>query len=117
FPTVVAPRYLGAEGRVPDATRVTVDVAEKPLDVSMTLALVIRDTIADGRRPESPSHPIRVASGDAGLHVGLDGETGAALDRDVVIRWPVSQPRVGVTLDAGRPAADRPHADAAYGLL
>src|SRR5262249_44796796 len=36
---------------------------------------------------------------------------------DVVVRWPVAEPRVGLSLETGRPAAGRPHASAAYGLL
>ena len=30
FPTVVAPRYLGVGGRVPDGTAISVDVADRP---------------------------------------------------------------------------------------
>ncbi len=105
FPTVVAPRYLGGEGRVADASRLGVDVAEGLLPVDMRLALVIRDALADGGRPASPSHPIRLAGGPSGMEVALADEPGAGLDRDVVIHWPVAQPRVGLSLDTGRPPA------------
>jgi Ca-activated chloride channel family protein len=117
FPTVVAPRYLGAEGRVPDAPRVAVDVAEGPLPVRVALSLLIRDTVSAGRVPESPSHAIRAGRRDDGLDIGLADPEGAALDRDLVVRWPVATPAVGLALDTGRPPAGRPHGDVAYGLL
>jgi len=117
FPTVVAPRYLGADGRVADGERVTVDVAEAPMDSRASLALVIRDGLREGRGPDSPSHALRVVSGGPGIEVGFDGEGTVALDRDVVVRWAVAQPAAGLALDTGRPAGDRPHADAAYGLV
>src|SRR5262249_44313292 len=60
FPTVVAPRYLGAEGRVADGERVTVDVVGTPTGIGVSLALVIRDGLREGRPPESPSHPLRM---------------------------------------------------------
>src|SRR6185369_15760426 len=53
FPTVVAPRYLGAEGRVADAARVAQDVADGPLSPRMSLRCLVRDAIPEGRRPES----------------------------------------------------------------
>jgi Ca-activated chloride channel homolog len=115
FPTVVAPRYLGAEGRVADASRVTVDVAETSLPVRVALSCLIRDAVVSGRAPESPSHGIRVGKRDDGLEVGL--VEGAALDRDLVVRWPVATPVVGLALDTGRPPAGTSHGDVAYGLL
>lgn len=54
FPTVVAPRYLGAHGRVAASANVSVDVADAALPVKLSLALSIRDGLADGVRPESP---------------------------------------------------------------
>ncbi len=117
FPTVVAPRYLGAGGRVADGERVTVNVVEPPTDIGASLALVIRDGLREGRAPESPSHALRVAPGGPGLEVRFDGEGAVALDRDVVVRWAVARPTTGLALDTGRPAGDQPHADAAYGLL
>ena len=116
FPTVAAPRYLGAEGRVPDAPNVTVDVADGPTGVRASLEFVIGDAIADGRRPESPSHGLSFGGG-ATTRVTLAGDNGAALDRDLVVRWPVPCPRPGVTLQTARPDANRPHAGHAYGLL
>lgn len=116
FPTVAAPRYLGAEGRVPDAPNVTVDVADGSTGVRASLELVIGDAITDGHRPESPSHGLSIGSG-ATTRVTLSGDNGAVLDRDLVVRWPVPRPRLGVTLQSARPDANRPHAGHAYGLL
>ncbi len=115
FPTVVAPRYLGTEGRVTDADRVTVDVAETGVAAGASVALVVRDRMPGGA-PMSPSHQITVAPTAAGLEVTLVGGT-VALDHDVVVRWPAAGDNAGLMLDTGRPAADRPHAGAAYGLL
>ena len=46
FPTVVAPRYLGEPGRVPDADRVTQDVADGALPARVAIACSIRDALA-----------------------------------------------------------------------
>ncbi|NOY24813.1 MAG: hypothetical protein GXP62_02980, partial [Oligoflexia bacterium] len=54
FPTVVAPRFLGQDGRVPDSARVVVDVAETGTDARLTLSLRIRDALTGPAR--SPSH-------------------------------------------------------------
>jgi Ca-activated chloride channel homolog len=115
FPTVVAPRYLGAEGRVGDADRVSVDVAESGVPVDAEVTLTVRDALPDGEVPLSPSHQIAVAPGALGLEVKLAKPV--ALDRDVVIRWPAAGMATGLTLDTARPAAGCPHAGAAYGLL
>ena len=130
FPTVVAPRYLGAEGRVPDAGRVSVDVADGPMAVAASLALTIRDALPTaspsphrgegrvrGQEPESPSHAIAIADAAGAIEVTLADDRRGALDRDLVVRWPAAQPDVAAILDTGRPAEDRAHADAAYGLL
>ncbi|MDB4994492.1 MAG: hypothetical protein JWM74_1924, partial [Myxococcaceae bacterium] len=119
FPTAAAPRYLGKTGRVTDAPRVAIDVAERPLGVAFEIAMRIRDALTTGRRPESPSHRLRSEPAD-GLHgfdVALDEANPAALDRDVVVRWPVARAQVGLSLDACRPAAGMPHADASFGVL
>jgi Ca-activated chloride channel homolog len=116
FPTVVAPRYLGAEGRVDDANRVMVDVAEAGVATGAAVALNVRDSIPAGGAPTSPSHQITVTPTAVGIEVTLAGEP-VALDRDVVIRWPAAGGSAGLALDTGRPAAGKPHAGAAYGLL
>jgi len=117
FPTVVAPRYLGEPGRVADAAAVTVDVADAPLATRLGLALAIRDRLAEGARPHSPSHPLHAAAGiDQRFDVTFAGEGGAALDRDVVVRWKVAAAQTGTALDVARPEAGAT-ADAAYALL
>jgi Ca-activated chloride channel family protein len=117
FPTVVAPRYLGEAGRVPDADRVTQDVADGPLPARFALGCTVRDRLADGRRPESPSHAVDTAPAEGGLLVQLRDRGGARLDRDVVVRWAVATPKVGVQLATCRPDRGKPAARSAYGLL
>lgn len=121
FPTTVAPRYLGAEGRVPDADRVAVDVADGALPPRLRLDLVIGDRLAGGAAPTSPSHALWCNRGGGGdgerAHVALAPDEGARLDRDVVVRWQVGTPEVGIELGTARPLADAPHGDVGYGVL
>jgi Ca-activated chloride channel family protein len=112
FPTVVAPRYMGAPHRVPDAARVTVDVAPDPLPIRTTFELRIQDRLSAGR-PDSPSHTLVTRDGDTDTVVELASESGAALDRDIVVRWSVAQPKVGISFDTARAAGK----DVAYALL
>ncbi len=114
FPTVAMPRYMGAPGRVDDLARVTVDVADAPLSARARLSLVIRDRLLDGRRAESPSHALSLGSDGA---VALAEDGGTRLDRDLVVRWPVAAATPGLTLDVGRPAGGKPHAQHGYGLV
>jgi len=116
FPTVVAPRYLGQPGRVADHAQVTVDVADQALPVKLSLELSIRDRLAEGARPESPSHALHTARGPAATQVAFADGAGAGLDRDVVVRWRAAQLKVGVELDVARPEKG-PTADASFGLL
>jgi Ca-activated chloride channel family protein len=116
FPTVVAPRYLGEPGRVRDADRVAQDVSDGPIGARVSIELAVRDAIAKGARPESPSHALQASSSGEGLRVTLRESAGARLDRDVVVRWWVARPRVGVTLDTGRAAEGAPSRHA-HGLL
>lgn len=116
FPTVVAPRYLGAPGRVADAAKVTVDVADQALPVRLSLALSIRDRLAEGARPMSPSHALHTEALHDRVEVRFADERGAALDRDVVVRFRAAQPRVGLELDVSRAAAGSTSRDA-FGLL
>ncbi|HYX92678.1 MAG TPA: VIT domain-containing protein, partial [Myxococcaceae bacterium] len=113
FPTVVAPRYLGEPGRVPDASRVAVSVANAPMPPRVSLGFAIRDRLADGVRPESPSHPLRSEALPSRTEVSF-AEEGAGLDRDVVVRWKAASLEVGVTLEVGRSARE---AGSSYGLL
>src|SRR5262249_62192900 len=116
FPMVVAPRYQGAEGRVPDSDRVTVDVAENAMPVRATAAVIVRDRLAETRVPESPSHRLRVTPSSAGLEIALldqvaggkttpSGDMTVPLDRELVLRWAVAQASPGVSLQTGRPKA------------
>ncbi len=116
FPTVVAPRYLGAPGRVADAAKVAVDVADRALPVSLSLALSIRDGLAEGARPQSPSHVLHAARGEGRFDVSFAEERGVALDRDVVVRWPVAGLTVGAGLDVARSFRDA-ISGSAFGLL
>ncbi len=116
FPTVVAPRYLGATGRVADAAKVSVDVADEALPLKLSLSLSIRDAMAEGARPHSPSHALHSGRSGDRVDVTFGDERGVALDRDVVVRWPVAGLTVGTSLDVSRPAAGVT-SDAAYGLL
>jgi Ca-activated chloride channel homolog len=115
FPTVVAPRYLGEPGRVPDADRIGVQLVEAPVPVQMALSLVVRDEIADPG-PSSPSHALQIDSGGAHPEIGFAREM-AGLDRDVVVRWPVARAEPGLALDVARPPATHARVDDAFGLL
>jgi Ca-activated chloride channel family protein len=117
FPTVVAPRYLGGPGRVADAPRVTVDVADGPLPVAAHLALTIGDPLGGAHEVHSPSHTVKIAAADTGHEVGLADDGGTALDRDLVVRWQSARSHVVAALATARPAEGRPHAGGAYGLL
>ncbi len=119
FPTTVAPRYLGADGRVADGERVSQEIADGPLEARLTLGLEVRDALAAGASPRSASHELRLGSGGV---VSLapatgSGERGVPLDRDLVVRWAVAGSAVGLSLDVGRPPAAAPNAALAYGLL
>jgi Ca-activated chloride channel family protein len=116
FPTVVAPRYLGEAGRVADHAKVTVDVADGALPVKLSLGLTVRDRLAEGLRPESPSHALHTVRGLEACDVTFADDAGASLDRDVVVRWRAAQLKVGLELDVARPASG-PAADASFGLL
>ncbi|MBN1605917.1 MAG: VWA domain-containing protein [Polyangiaceae bacterium] len=117
FPTVVAPRYLGNEGRVSDADRVIVDVAQDAEGLVCLLEVTIRDALASGGKVTSPSHALVTHPTTDACCVGLAEEAGARLDRDVVVTWAVAAPVVSVALDVGRPSAEHPRAASAFGLL
>jgi Ca-activated chloride channel family protein len=118
FPTAAAPRYLGAEGRVGDADRVTQAIADGSLAARIELALAVGDALRPGRQVESPSHRL-VAAPDGRLgfwREGGDGSGGVPLDRDVVVRWAVAGPAVGVTIETGSAPASS-GIPSAFGLL
>jgi Ca-activated chloride channel family protein len=116
FPTVVAPRYLGAEGRVSDSARVVVDVVEAGMHAIVSLALSIRDALIGDAVPSSPSHGVAL-SREGGIHlVRLGADAGAGLDRDLVVRWPVAAETVTTRIEVARPARSG-GTPSAYGLL
>ena len=114
FPTVVAPRYQGAPGRVADADALQVPVSQSSaaggegpsvgLGVRASLALTVGDGLTGPI--DSPSHELQAKT--SGLsettEVRLEGG-GARLDRDVVVRWPVALPSVSASVIAARPEA------------
>lgn len=100
FPTVAAPRYTGERGLTPDGDRLAVDVADCPTGIHATLELAIGDSLAPGRQPESPSHPVRFTPSPDATRARL--EEGVPLDRDLVVRWPVATPEPGVRLHVAR---------------
>jgi len=123
FPTVVAPRYLGAANSLPDSGRIMVDVAdpEQPARLStVQLSLRIGDSLATEGQPSSPSHDLRITAqsvdGSGALHVAFAHEN-HPLDRDVVVRWPVATLLPGVFLSASRGTSLGVGSDDAYGLL
>jgi len=104
FPLAAAPRYLGAAGRVADASRVALHVAEE-ISARASLAMRVRDDVVTGRSPESPSHPLSTASEGGIFRVELGSGNAASLDRDVVVRWPVALDRARTTVDVAGPNA------------
>lgn len=120
FPTVVAPRYLGGTGRVADADQISVDVVEGGPGPACRFVLAIRDALAAGGRAASSSHALLASpnSGDVGgLGVELAEAGSGALDRDVVVTWPVATPTAGVTLDVARPDPGHARGSSAFALL
>jgi Ca-activated chloride channel family protein len=98
FPLTVSPRYHGAAGRVPEATRVEVPVADGPVGARLSLSLAIRDVFSEGGQVESPSHAVRSSAAGGVRQLSLAADGGVPLDRDLVIRWPVAALEPGLTL-------------------
>ena len=120
FPTAAAPRYLGAPGTVADASRVSITVADAPLPARLTLALTVGDRTTG--RPASPSHALAATAATTidvreGAAVTFADAGGVALDRDVVVRWPVATREPGLVVATARPAAGHARAGEAFGLL
>lgn len=116
FPTVVAPRYVGEGGRVADGERITQEVAEQPSSPRLGLSLSIRDALLGGG-PTSTSHSLAVVRGADTTEVSLHPESGAFLDRDIVVRWPVAAREVGVSVDAARPPQGHSRCEEVHALL
>ncbi len=117
FPTALTPRYQGGEGRVPDARRTEVEVADGEVSARLTLSLTVGDRLAGGGRLESPTHALQLRTGGGTAGASLQAEGGVPLDRDVAIRWPVATAEVGVGLDVTRPVAPSRVAGRRFGLL
>jgi Ca-activated chloride channel family protein len=115
FPTVIAPRYMGAAGKVADQGKVEIDVLEHGNAARAELALLIRDSIED--MPTSPTHQIRCVEHDGGRLVQLADERGTRLDRDIAVRWDAASTAPAINLDLARPSAEGPLSSTAYGLL
>jgi Ca-activated chloride channel family protein len=107
---------MGATGRVADAKRIAVDMTEETLPARAQLSLAIADELAPGSTPESSSHSI-LSERDRGETAVQLADDGAALDRDVVVRWQAAGDAVKTTLAQARPATGDKHADHGYGLL
>lgn len=108
FPTVVGVRYHGAEGRVPDAGAVSPPRAEAGTPVRASLALTV-----GGGQPvtglTSSSHDVTTQENGV-----IAFREGAALDRDVVVRWHATEEHIGCTLVEG---GGLPGDDGRYGLV
>lgn len=109
FPTVVAPRY---DAGVVDAEAIAVEVSATPIAPRVGLALIVEGDA----RPSSTSHAIAVERRPREVVVGF-GDEGAALDRDVVVRWPAAPPELAAELSVARPPADHAVSRRAFGLL
>jgi Ca-activated chloride channel family protein len=107
FPTVIGPRYIGSADTAADVRATHIKVTDQPLAARIQIELAIRDAIVAGAKPSSPTHAL-VGDGDMFRLV-----SGARLDRDIVVRWPVATPGVGLSLTSARPVKG----DDAYGLL
>jgi len=117
FPTAVAPRYQGAEGRVPDAARLQVPVAEGGLPARLRLSLEVADRLPPGGALTSPAHPLRTDGHGPACRATLGAEEGVPLDRDVAIRWPAAAPTVGASLAAALAPQGGRLAGRAFGLV
>jgi Ca-activated chloride channel family protein len=114
FPTVIGPRYIGANLSAADRKASHVELADGSVRGRVHLELVIADAITDGRRAESPSHALQ-ARGDGVIEL-LD-LAGARLDRDVVVRWAVAKRDVGLSVQVARHGAGVANSREAYALL
>jgi Ca-activated chloride channel family protein len=122
FPLASAPRYLGVAGRVEDASRVAIAVADGELPVHASLVLEVGDALEGGAlaKPSSPSHALSVSAANE----VTTGAEGVPLDRDLVVRWAVAAGTPGATLATFAPASatrdesrDESGEDGGYGLL
>lgn len=113
FPTTVAPRYMGRPGRVRDAEEVSVDITEQPSVARVALKMRVRDERRTGD-VSSPTHNLATQPDGS---VTLDSEGGEPMDRDVVVRWAVAAPRVGVSVDVASADSFAGLSPSAFGLV
>jgi Ca-activated chloride channel homolog len=117
FPTVIGPRYV-PKSQSEEVSELRVHVAPNVSDLpTMLLKLGVFDTLSDRASLESPSHGLIVQANSGVTEASFVAEAGARLDRDIIVRWRVARPQVGLCLTTGRPQADAVHASSAYGLL
>lgn len=109
FPTVIGPRYIGNADTAADVRATHIKVTDQPLRSTIQIAIAIKDNISGGGKASSPSHALTKRDGITEL------DSGARLDRDIVLRWPVATPTVGLSLAAARPAAGK--LNDSFGLL
>ncbi|MFO0618128.1 MAG: VIT domain-containing protein [Polyangiaceae bacterium] len=103
FPLTLAPRYLGGNGSTASEASLAplvIDVASAPIAARASLSMRIRDALTPSRSPESPSHPLQTREAFGAYQVELGSGNKAELDRDVVVRWPVSAAKPKIALDA-----------------
>lgn len=93
FPTVIGPRYVDS---VEDAQATHVEVAVGGIAARVGIEIAIGDVMVPGRSASSASHGIVQTAKDDAVVVGLRDQS--ALDRDLVLRWPVASASVGVSL-------------------
>jgi Ca-activated chloride channel family protein len=105
FPTVIGPRYISqTDATEKDARDTAIAVAPGGVSARIQIAISIGDKLVG--KASSPSHAIAKDADGA-----LELDTSAALDRDIVVRWPVATREVGLALDVAR------QGDHSYGLL
>jgi Ca-activated chloride channel homolog len=97
FPTVIAPRYIGAHDSEADARSTHVSVDPAGIAPGIQIAITIGDSIASGRTAATPTHTL-LHRADGSIELKDE----AALDRDIVVRWPVATAKPGLSLDTAR---------------
>jgi len=113
FPLSAAPRYLGAG---PIEGKLEMEHSVGDIGARASLTMTIRDSIAEGRSPESPSHPLVTSRTVAGFQVELGSGNRMSLDRDVAVRWPAAGATASASIDVARPGVAA-LSGSAYGLL
>ena len=114
FPTVIGPRYIGANVSAEDRKASHVELAEGSVRGRVHLEVKIADAITNGRRAESPSHQLQTRADGV---VELLDLAGARLDRDVVVRWAVAKHDIGLSVQVARHGSGVANSREAYALL